>query len=72
MERRLLCVPPGECHSRTCNVILGRFEFKGVSFLHEPFVSIVRESNCQGQDAWGRFAGHRDRVMRILTTLAGN
>jgi hypothetical protein len=68
----VLCVPPGECHSRTSTVILGRFAFKGVSFLYEPFVSIVRKSNRQGLDAWGRFAGHRDRVLRILTTVAGN
>jgi hypothetical protein len=45
---------------------------RGFSFLHEPFVSIVRKSNRQGLDAWTRFAGHRDRVLRILTTLAAD
>jgi hypothetical protein len=45
---------------------------RGSSFLHEPFVAIVRESNRQGLDAWARFAVHRDRVQRILTTLAAN
>jgi hypothetical protein len=38
---------------------------------HEsPFLSAIRESNRQGRDAWTRFAGHRERVTRILAGLA--
>jgi hypothetical protein len=34
-----------------------------------PFLAAIRESNRQGRDAWSRFAGHRERVTRILAGL---
>lgn len=40
--------------------------------MHDSFVAIVRESNRQGLDGWDRYAGHRDRLMRILTAAAGS
>jgi hypothetical protein len=53
-------------------VILDWHEFKGASSLRDTFVSTVRESNRQALDAWTRFADHRNRLLRILTTLAAN